>query len=683
MSRKVIIWLFVLTSLFAVFYALNKAGLFELDIFGFVRHDNDTRTGISGGGNEAGNPSDDRLGQELDLERSRSVDAPNNLQPDEIIVRGNGSNNSSVGNDAVVASQNNEPRSIPSARSLNELPPKPDWSRVSDWLIERNRRLNPYSMEPIYVSPISGDELRKYFKPEKDFLEQESANFEESRSINIVVNELLQLYSSGLNSEARLSSSDFEYYSRWAHRAIYGFLSASPSSVFVHPWNDREISYLYDIVSDRFHPQVEDLFRKQLQAGILLKADENESQKRNLGNIVIERSLSSLIDQDALVEYSYFSSLHNYDYDEYSWYLPWLYFQIGQAEDPYYAPVLIDALERCRLIIENESLLERVINMPTTRGRVFMGVLLSASAALVRILGYSFPTLEENAKSENWKKLIENVSKENNVPDNSIENYREALLTIPRVENGFLQYSLSAFPFIPPDNEAPQFVFCDNIFIRSQPAINFSTDISIATILLSQFGTDIASDLISVLSESRASVSEYEKRIINSALISINDGRFGSHLASEIRERHFDFEEQLTNFIEFHSLAQTKNLARFNWSHLYPAIGESDFLSALLASMATRNEAASEGISSRLDTEENSRCRMFLMLMLGFMKPDEFYVPELIDILSSDEYTEKIRSIAIWALVLNSGHTFGSPEADNDPTAWQNWWSTPPDQRVR
>ncbi|MCR4315130.1 MAG: hypothetical protein NUW37_02145 [Planctomycetes bacterium] len=330
-----------------------------------------------------------------------------------------------------------------------------------------------------------------------------------------------------------------------------------------------------------------------------------------------------------------------------------LYFIIGQTEDPAFLPYLIQSLKyyEWREKSGASNLLTAIKKM-------------AIAFNLVRCSRFSFRTKEENLLSGNWVALLDDLGgndldKTNyfNESFNSVmkelDLITEADALVARISHGYT-YDV----------------------LRGSISLSIY-DMKASSLHVSQFGSAKIGDIIDKydsLSDDREGVSK--KVLLLQALIAIGGSEVENFLDRIIRMEQWQY-NRLNWF------AHINQRSFLGYPVMMPEyIAYSPYQLAIYGATYLRSEFCLDALNARYEQSSDWIEKGMLLLCHAFIKPDDKFVPDLIGALA-DSHIDVVRPSIIWALVLHSGHTFGSPEADSDPVAWENWWNTPAEFRAR
>ncbi|MCR4317560.1 MAG: hypothetical protein NUW37_14570 [Planctomycetes bacterium] len=510
-----------------------------------------------------------------------------------------------------------------------------------------------WECSPSSFDQIDNSVLEKAFPNAAIALERTSpsANYLNSESISQEVREIIRQISVLRFDRSWINMSSYQnevaFYDRWAIHELDDFLSGG----------DLELSFLYDSLDAL--PRDEHL-GSCLVSELLWMASRLRCD--SMANIFYQYSsgegyAARLNAQRGIVQVRKVpetSALFHRYYLRDDYLLELLLFEIGRSQNLEYIPFLLDSLTKVKQMIEvgHELDIKRLFSTKKIIGE-----------SLVRLTGYSFSAVEENENPENWIKLLDAIENNNaNIP-NYIENLFQALL----------QQALDL------DVSTHRLTLQFNDFFTGR-GLNRSGRSGVHDLfVLSQFGNSYVSKLL-----------EQFKLLDDGCCL--NPSKF-ELLWNVINIGGADAEEFLSQYISQDVVSTLgrvcirKTLIAFD-----PNVNRRPYLNvpaivcphslALFGAIMLRSKLCLNGIMHAIEHTDDWLIKSDLLLAVGFIEPNESLVPVLIDALGQDDL-RIFHTTIVWALVLNSGHTFGNMNADSNPQAWDIWWNTPAEHRVR
>ncbi|MCR4317637.1 MAG: hypothetical protein NUW37_14955 [Planctomycetes bacterium] len=550
----------------------------------------------------------------------------------------------------------------------------------------RNFRRDSFnSAHSIYDSPLNGDELREYFKPGKSFgdsdTETETDKYPMSESIRKTIFELLDGWYATWDDPRRsihfMFSSPIRDYDRWSSIPLMEYISEKTSNHGLSRYFDIdsplfELARLGDERTRNYFSALS--IANPYISGIPNTVYELSYPARNLNEISLFALLLNGGDPDVsrfpLLDIRIGSMISNY-------------FLVGIREDPAFAPILIERLDKLKKM-----------RPPYSADGVFSQEYMSftefqVSLSLVRSLGFSFGSLKENLNVENWEKLFSDIKAGNDHAPNMIQQHFEQVERELTNGNPFYNELMEIYP------EYPEIIAS---FGQFEPFLNafgpwdlsyIDFDKIAPALTLSQFGSSYMPKIIESLRTCHYDHSSQRRYFYLLALQYLEHEEASAYLSEMIENGSGG--ETLSSVVASRALntdIRGLELAVDNY-----------YLACLIVARVTRNPALLESIRKRLILETDTLYKVLLILVHGFIEPDEIFIPELIEMLEivEDEQREKpllsplppydeefaLRQLIVRSLVLHSGHTFGRMGEDTRLSSWKDWWNTPADQRTR
>ncbi|MCR4316293.1 MAG: hypothetical protein NUW37_08095 [Planctomycetes bacterium] len=459
---------------------------------------------------------------------------------------------------------------------------------------------------------------------------------------------------------------DLAYYDRWASVELQRFLKG----------NDNQLSRIYDSIS--LLPvggwNGRGLISELLCSLARLQLSSSEEVFRKYCNSNLnEVRLSALRGTAEIGVLPEFSEMARRDknllFDVFPLYS--LVFEISRSNNQIYLPSILDLLKA----------IDEIVNLVTPdlpfSNDNLKCLQLAVTECVVRLTNFSFGDNTSDTNIENWLSMIRNASVDSETAENRIEEYFDFVIGKVTEPRNDIDLNLNE-----PRIRCPDFLTSNTSYFvceRLLKSVRNVTGVDVYTLM--QFGPEFTDDIIShcenVINESSLWCVDQRLRTLFWALINMGDDKSREYLAKFIEREAGHLEKHFNKNVFLNINNRYLKLPFIDAANIH-----CPFVLALYGTMLNRSKICLPALKRSLLKPISSAEKILIIYAMAFIEPSDDYIQPLIVSLREND-SEEMAPVIVHALVLHSGHTFGSPQADSDPTAWEDWWNTPAESRVR